>query len=231
MEISDKTESWGKVIYRYRKLLPFVFIGFAMLALWTTTPFRISTSVHISLLASSVAVCAFILMYLSSRRDDTSFEATSAAGGIYSVVRNPLYASHAIMMLALALFTGIIWFFVVSLLAIVWVLEKMIHYEERAMIARYGDRFRGWCKTTNALLPTHGNWKPSTCRKPVTASLGEQFVPMLVSLAGFAAVDAVKSYRVDFTLGDFTSLVVVALIFVVAAAGKLLTLAGGNAKK
>ena len=224
MRISERTARLGRLLSRNKKRLPFLFIVCALLALVCTTPFHISTLLWIDIVSYILVVVAFALMMLSSRREGRTFEKTVLAGGIYSAMRFPGYAAHGLMMVAISLYSGVMWFFALTLIAVIATLEKIIGFEEEAMAEKYGERYLEWCRRTNALLPVMAHWRPSVSGKGFFVLASEQFSPMLYTFLGFMAVDLVRSFRVYFLPGDFFLVAFVFSLFMLTLIAKLFSL-------
>ncbi len=78
---------------------------------------------------------------------------TEMYGGIYRYIRHPQSLGEFPLFVALS-FAINSWFFVIiSLLFIIIYIPIMIHYEEKDLIKRFGDKYREYQKNTGALFP------------------------------------------------------------------------------
>lgn len=174
-------------------------VGLASVAavlLWT--PFRL---VHDNIWLTGICVAAagagLILRAMASSRiladDDLGAE------GIYSIIRFPDLTAGLLLILAVTLYTGALWFAAAAILLSVSAAWCMVLSREHSLEARYGERFTAWCRTTGALTPNPMGWKRRSVRaRPLKLLWGQMPMACLVA-AGFCAVDFFKSLAVDFS--------------------------------
>jgi len=73
--------------------------------------------------------------------------------GPYSVVRHPLYLGNFFMWIAVALWIGHVYFFIITVLVFWLYYERIMVAEEAFLRQRFGEQFHQWAKTTPAFFP------------------------------------------------------------------------------
>ena len=66
--------------------------------------------------------------------------------GPFSFTRNPIYLCNTMLMIAIGLITGIVWFAILAIIAAVATQKLAIEPEERHLEARFGKKFRDYAK-------------------------------------------------------------------------------------
>lgn len=67
-------------------------------------------------------------------------------GGPFSFTRNPIYLGNTLIMFGLGLISGILWFFVLGLVAAFLTQKLAIEREEKHLEAKFGKKFRDYAK-------------------------------------------------------------------------------------
>lgn len=67
-------------------------------------------------------------------------------GGPFSFTRNPLYLGNTVIMFGLGLISGILWFFVLGILAAFLTQKLAVEREEKHLEAKFGKKFRDYAK-------------------------------------------------------------------------------------
>lgn len=73
-------------------------------------------------------------------------------GGIYRVVRHPLYLAGLLIAVGTNIYFASTWSWI-GLLPTLAVLSIRVPVEERQLVARFGERYTGYRKKTKAILP------------------------------------------------------------------------------
>ncbi|WP_282043303.1 methyltransferase family protein [Winogradskyella flava] len=79
--------------------------------------------------------------------------------GLYSLVRHPLYVGNFFMWLGVAMLTENLWFTIAFILLYTIYYERIMYAEEQFLIAKFGDRYTDWSKTTPAFIPHFKNYR------------------------------------------------------------------------
>jgi hypothetical protein len=82
-------------------------------------------------------------------------------GGLYSMVRHPLYLANLLLWIGLATTTGSWWVVPVIGLAFFLAYRSIIAAEEAFLARRFGATYHGWAERTPALWPNPRRWRPA----------------------------------------------------------------------
>jgi protein-S-isoprenylcysteine O-methyltransferase Ste14 len=80
-------------------------------------------------------------------------------GGMYSVVRHPLYLGNFVMCLGPILFFRLWWAALLFVPAFWMYYERIMFAEEEFLREKFGDAYRAWADATPALWPDPQRWK------------------------------------------------------------------------
>jgi protein-S-isoprenylcysteine O-methyltransferase Ste14 len=73
--------------------------------------------------------------------------------GPQKYVRHPLYFGIIVLVLGWALFTATTYFFITTLLLMIWFRFVLIPFEEKELRALFGDQYKRYMKNTPMLIP------------------------------------------------------------------------------
>ncbi|SFU04255.1 isoprenylcysteine carboxylmethyltransferase family protein [Mesorhizobium sp. YR577] len=102
-----------------------------------------------------LAVAGTIALYVSAMRalkqGNTTIKPHQGAdhlvtNGAFSFTRNPIYLGNTLLMIGVGLITGIVWFFVLALVAAFTTQKFAIEREEKHLMARFGKKYRDYAK-------------------------------------------------------------------------------------
>ena len=119
-------------------------------------------------------------------------------GGAYSVVRHPLYAANAVILLGFAVGIGALWFLALLGLAYALFIERIIAVEERFLAERYGEAHAAWARRTPLLLPAFSLWRPSPMAFSLRTVMRREYNGVMGVALGFFAIELVR----DVALGE-----------------------------
>ena len=97
-----------------------------------------------------IALVAVVALYVSAMRElakaKTTIQPHKASTqlvttGAFSVTRNPIYLANTLLMLAVALISGILWFVPLAVIAAFLTQKLAIEGEEKHLAARFGKRY------------------------------------------------------------------------------------------
>lgn len=175
MALREEFESQGNVLFKYRGILPVLFLLAGIGALIQTeiqkTGFRDPEIREIyRFVALFVSLCGLgIRMHAvgyspkntSGRNTDGQVADELNTTGIYSIVRHPLYLGNFFMWLGVALLTVNSWF-VIAFIFLYWVYyERIMYAEESFLIQKFGTVYLEWAKRTSAFIPSFKNYSAS----------------------------------------------------------------------
>lgn len=203
MRLIDQLERDGGILFRWRSLLPLVFLPAWLVAiadgavwqeslgegisdLWTA----VTLVVSLAGLALRCATIGCVPAGSSGRNTRRQHAEVLNTTGMYSVVRHPLYLGNGLMILGVALATKTLWFPVVAGLGFWLYIERVIIAEEAFLAERFGQRFLRWAANTPAFLPRLRGWRPSALSFSLRTVLQREHHGFLGVSAAFTAFEA-----------------------------------------
>lgn len=118
-------------------------------------------------------------------------------GGIYSLVRHPLYLGNYFMWIGVAAFAGKPVAVGVTTLLFWLYYERIMMAEERFLFEKFGAAFAAWTERTPPFVPRFGQWKPWPYPFSFRFVLGRDYQ----ALYGFVASTAVVAFLRVASLG------------------------------
>lgn len=113
-------------------------------------------------------------------------------GGIYSLVRHPLYLGNFFMWIGVAAFAGKPFVILVTILVFWLYYERIMMAEERFLFESFGDAFAGWAAHTPPFIPGFGAWRPWPYPFSFRFVLGRDYQALYGFVASTAAVALVR---------------------------------------
>ena len=170
-----KMETQGRWLFRYRGILPVIFLLFgAYFYLYTElhpesffleeTPYEIYYEIGcllISLLGFAVRVFTVgcTPAGTSGRNTKSGQRADKLnATGMYSIVRHPLYLGNFLIWLGIALLTGNAWFIIAFCMLFCIYYERIMFAEEQFLFNKFGQLYLDWATKTPAFFPNLKLW-------------------------------------------------------------------------
>lgn len=171
MPLREEFQRQGDWLFRRRSALPF--LGLPLLALafrefsypWGDPALQrvwavACLSLSLSGLAVRVCTTGCAARRTSGRNTGKGQVADSlTSGGMYSLVRHPLYLGNFTMCLGPVLFFRLWWAVLVFVPAFWLYYERMMFAEEEFLRDKFGDAYREWADRTPALLPDPRRWR------------------------------------------------------------------------
>lgn len=103
-----------------------------------------------------LAIIGAIALYVSSTRAMKKANTTIlphrgsdhlVTRGAFSLSRNPIYLANTVIMIAIALITGVVWFILFGLIAAFATQKLAIEREEKHLELRFGKKYRDYRKS------------------------------------------------------------------------------------
>jgi protein-S-isoprenylcysteine O-methyltransferase Ste14 len=170
MPLREEMESTGHWLFRWRSYLPLALLALVLAVVWTGVDAH-ARSWYPEWLAFclAVAVAGLVIRALTVAHvpAGTSGRQTSGqvaehlnTGGMYSLVRHPLYVGNFLMWLGPALYPGNVWLAVVVVLVFWLYYERIMFAEEEYLRRAYGQSYEQWAQQIPAFIPRLHGWKP-----------------------------------------------------------------------
>ena len=174
MALQEEMEVQGNFLFRYRGVLPLIFLVFGI-AVFIYNQYH---GTYVSDMGWEenfkficLGVCLFGLLIrvytVGHTPKNTSGRNTSEGQvadevnttGIYSAVRHPLYVGNYFMWIGIGMLTMDVWFNV-AFTFLYWVYyERIMFAEEQFLRKKFGKVYTDWAATAPAFIPSFKNWK------------------------------------------------------------------------
>lgn len=170
----DRIAREGAFLFRWRSYVPLVLIPLIVLALPEER--RVSEAIgpaaehlvfYVSVLVSFLGLAVrwftvgFVPQGTSGRNTLAQRARELNTTGMYSVIRNPLYAGNLIAILGVLLCVKVWWLIAIFALCYWLYIERVVAAEEAYLEEKFGDAYRDWASRVPAFLPRFSNWAPS----------------------------------------------------------------------
>ena len=164
MALIEELERSGNWLFRWRSYLPLVIIALFLLVLpeygrpdHETSPDRFWQGFCLVVSFFGLAIRVLTIGQTpggtSGRNTKRQIAETLNTGGIYSVVRNPLYLGNFFMALGVALFPGLWWLTLIYVLSFWLFYERIIFAEEAYLRRKFGEEYLAWANETPVFVP------------------------------------------------------------------------------
>ncbi len=194
----------GRWLFRWRSYPPVVVLLYVMGLVWFS-PLPLGGNqtrlgwavVGIALGALGLAIRAWTVGHVAigtSGRGTRELRAEELnTGGVYSLVRHPLYLGNYFMWIGVAAFAGKPVAIGVTTLAFWLYYERIMMAEERFLFEKFGDAFRVWASRTPPFVPRFGTWKPWPYSFSFRFVAGRDYQALYAFVASTAAVAFVRA--------------------------------------
>lgn len=198
-------ERSGNRLFRSRSYLPLVLYVMAMLVIFSGTASHLDhRSLSWSLICLAVGLFGQFIRALTvgftpkgtSGRNTKEGQVaeTLNTGGIYSLVRHPLYLGNFFMWLSIILYVGNWWFTAVCCL-LFWVYYERIMFAEEAFLRRkFGPAYAFWSEKTPAFFPNFKNFKKAEVPFSIRNVLKREYNGFFALFLSFALVNAMHNF-------------------------------------
>jgi protein-S-isoprenylcysteine O-methyltransferase Ste14 len=206
MTILDQFVRDGDRLFRWRSYFPLLLVP-ALVAgiLIEGSPFadaaveRAWEAVAVLVALAGLAVRAWAVGTAPAGTSERSTSNPRAAllrtTGLYSVVRHPLYLANGLMALGIAMFPGLWYLPVITVLATVVYYERIAAREEGFLAGQFGETFQGWAARVPAIVPRLAGYQASATPASWRKILRGEFHGLLVIAASVAVLDACQAWR------------------------------------
>lgn len=170
MALFEEMKSQGNLLFRYRGILPVLFlvIGLLVFVYHRLDNEHVDLGGNYDFMCLGVGIVGLLIRIYtvghSAKRTSGRNTREQVAGeinstGIYSTVRHPLYVGNFFMWLAVAMLTANFWF-VISFILLYWVYyERIMFAEEEYLREKFGKVYSDWAAITPAFIPDVKAWR------------------------------------------------------------------------
>ncbi len=173
MALVNELETQGNKLFKYRGLIPIVFIIAGLVAFVLGSMERISDNdapisawywyvcLAISLFGLFIRIHAVGCADRNTSGRNTKGQVADSVNktGMYSILRHPLYVGNFFMWFGIALLTFNFWFIFWFIFLYVVYYERIIYAEEQFLIRKFGDEYSNWAEKTSVIFPKFSNWQ------------------------------------------------------------------------
>jgi protein-S-isoprenylcysteine O-methyltransferase Ste14 len=207
MPLREEMESTGHWLFRWRSYLPLALLALVMVVVWTGGDAH-DRAWNAAWLAFCLAVAAagqiiraltvaYVPAGTSGRQTDGQVAEHLNTGGMYSLVRHPLYVGNFLMWLGPALYPANVWLAVVVVLVFWLYYERIMFAEEEYLRRSYGDAYEEWARRTPAFVPRLRGWKRPTLPFSLRTVLRRELSSFFGMVAVFTALELVNNIAHD----------------------------------
>lgn len=144
----------GQKLFEWRDYTP---IPLILLVLFTAEPSVRSATLGTLLAIAGELVRVYSVAFIGSisrTRNTSSTGSGLITRGPFSWVRNPLYVGNFFITFGMAVFSGISWVMVLTVLLFAFQYYAIVKYEEKLLTERFGAEYEAYMKTTPAWFPS-----------------------------------------------------------------------------
>ena len=202
MGMREEFEAAGNWLFRHRGYLPLLLFPLLLLAAAHSSAAAghppalvrdvLCVAVALGGLAVRVATVGYVPRDTSGRNTGRPQAESLNTGGLYSVVRHPLYLGNYLMWLGVALFARAWWAPVIVSLVFWLYYERIMFAEEEFLRRRFDAEYESWAASTPAFLPRLGLWRPAGARFSLLTVLRREHSSLLALIASLTALEVAR---------------------------------------
>jgi protein-S-isoprenylcysteine O-methyltransferase Ste14 len=201
MALQQELETQGNWLFRYRGVLPFLFVPLVIIALFQAPhspldkePYEtiwLCFCVAISLMGIlwRVLVIGYVPSDTSGRNTTAQRASELNTSGMYSVVRHPLYVGNFLMALGLVASVKVAWLALSFCLIYALYYERIMIAEEGFLRKKFGDAYNQWAENTPAFMPRLSQWRAPNLYFSWRMVLRREYPGVLVVISGFLLLE------------------------------------------
>lgn len=206
MLLRDRLEREGNFLFKYRGLLPILFLlgecGFLVYSSENTSTSLFYQIFYFSVGLVGLAIRIFVVGYSPA---DTSgrntLEGQKAASlnttGAYSLVRNPLYVGNFFLWLSVALFTQNFLFLLLFICTYWLYYERIILAEEAFLQTKFKEDYNQWAIRIPAFIPQFTRYISPTLSFSWKKVVKKEKNGLVALFALFFLLDCLQKYRLN----------------------------------
>lgn len=198
----DRLATDGAFLFRWRSFVPLILLPLLVLALPEEQ--RVSAAVspevehlvfYFSVLVSFLGLAirwitvGFVPPGTSGRNTLSQRANELNTTGMYSIMRNPLYAGNFIAILGVLICVKV-WWLIVIFVPCYWLyIERVVAAEEVYLEEKFGDAYRKWVSRVPAFLPRFAHWQPPNRPFSLPFLLRREYNGLLAIGASFVVLE------------------------------------------
>lgn len=229
MALIHSFERSGNFLFRNRSYIPVILFILAIPVIYFTDPYLLNEPAKTAAtwIAVVLSFAGFVVraITIGTTPAGTSGRNTKEGqvaeelntGGIYSVIRHPLYLGNYLMWIGIVIFTFNIWFVIAVSLAFWLYYERIMFAEERFLEKKFGQAYLDWSLTAPAFIPSFKKYRKSNLHFSLKSVLRREYSGVLATVFGFVFIDNLRyffQYR-DLEISRTSNIILGATIVVV----------------
>lgn len=200
MPLREELERTGNRLFRLRSYLPLVLAALFIPAFpychypWHSYPLERlwqGFCLAVSLLGLGVRVLTigFVPFGTSGRNTQEQKAEFLNTGGMYALVRHPLYLGNFLMWFGISLVLRL-WWFTLLVSLIFWLYyERIIFAEEEFLRGKYGPEYLSWANATPAFFPKRLKWRPPSLPFSFKTVIRKEYHSFFAIIATFTGIN------------------------------------------
>jgi len=205
MQFLQQLEHQGNWLFRYRGTVGVITLPLIAAALrWPGLPVSAWSDAQVDVLDDAglavsilglllrVATVGFVPAATSGRNAREQRAQALNTSGAYSLVRHPLYAANAVILLGFAIGIGSLWFLALLALGYALFIERIVAIEEHFLQAGYGEAHSRWARVTPMFWPRPGLWRAPEMRFSLRTVLRREYNGVMGVALAFFAIELVR---------------------------------------
>lgn len=151
----DKMTEIGEKLFQLRDYTP---IPLILLMLIAANPSVRTATIGVLLVVFGELLRIYSVAFIGSVSRTRNLSTTGGAlvsTGPFGLVRNPLYVGNFFITFGLAVFGGVFWLVVLTVLAFAFQYYCIVRFEERLLVQKFGREYEDYRNTVPAWIPSH----------------------------------------------------------------------------
>ena len=208
MLLRDKLINVGTVFFKYRSHIP---LGLIVIMLLERRHFYVIKSPYYNDAFFELTCFLVVLSGCAIRAHTTGHCRSGTSGrntkgqyadslntdGLYSIMRNPLYAGNFFIILGLSMLSQSYEVVLINILLFTGFYIPIILVEEHFLIEKFKDTFMEYAKYTPAILPNPKLWKKPELKFNFARYLAREHDSFLGIIAVFFFIELLKNYTLE----------------------------------
>jgi len=188
MPLKEEFERSGNKLFRWRSYLPLLVLPLVVISilppgkdspvadLWDVFCLLIS----ITGLAVRILTVGYVPAGTSGRNTRKQKAEKLNTGGMYSIVRHPVYLGNSLIWLGMVMFSKSLWCIGVSLLIFWLYYERIMFAEEEFLRRKFKNLYLEWAERTPAFIPKFKNWRSPDLEFSVKSVISREYTTLFV---------------------------------------------------
>lgn len=151
-ETSQESTVIGELLFKYRDYTP---IPLVLILLLIAKPSAFGAALGTILIIVGELIRMYSVGFIGSisRTRTDSLSDTLVTTGAFSIIRNPIYFGNFFIAIGFALFSGYLWFIILTIIFFFFQYYFIIKYEEFLLENKFGDQYIAYKSSVPCIFP------------------------------------------------------------------------------